>query len=301
MTIKKIFTGLVAIGVLAGASSCKKSLNDLLNNPNYPGTTTADVDLYLNQVQLSFNNFWVTASDYGAQLVRQQQWVGPFYRNAYTPSTFDGEWETAYAGGNAPFGASATLAYGGVIPNADALIKLATSQKKYIQSGIAKVLKAFTLATLVDDFGDVPFSQANQGNANTNPKVDQGAAVYAGALSLLDSAITDLKNPDAAPGPANDLYYPGSTEVANWVTFAKTLKLKLYMQTRLVDPSVTSKITALLTENDLINDPSQDFVFKYGTSITAPDSRHEHYGLDYVNSGGVGEYICNYFMCSRCL
>jgi len=302
MTIKKIFSGLLVIGVLAGTSSCKKSLDNLLNNPNYPGTTTADVDLYLNQVQLSFNNFWVTASDYGAQLVRQQQWIGPFYRNGYTPSTFDGEWETAYSGGSAVFGAyggalgpSAT-AYGGVIPNADALIKLATTQKKYIQSGIAKVLKAFTLATLVDDFGDIPYSEADLGNANTNPKVDPGAAVYTGVLSLLDSAIADLQNTNAAPGPANDLFYPGGDEVANWVTFAKTLKLKLYMQTRLVDNTATAKIQALLSENDLINDPSQDFVFKYGTSITAPDSRHEHYALDYVNSGGVGEYICNYFM-----
>jgi len=84
--------------------------------------------------------------------------------------------------------------------------------------------------------------------------------------------------------------------VANWITLAKTLKLKFYMQTRLVDNTATAKIQALLTENDLINDPSQDFVFKYGTSVTSPDSRHEHYALDYVNSGGVGEYICNYFM-----
>jgi hypothetical protein len=302
MTIKKIFTGLLAIGVLAGSSSCKKSLDNLLNNPNYPSPTTADVDLYLNQVQLSFNNFWVTASDYGAQLARQQQWIGPFYRNAYTPTTFDGEWETAYSGGNAYFGAysgtlgTSALAYGGVIPNADALIKIASAQKKYIQSGIAKVLKAFTLATLVDDFGDIPYSEADLGNANTTPKVDQGAAVYAGALALLDSAILDLQNKDAAPGPANDLFYPGGDEVANWVTFVKTLKLKLYMQTRLVDPSVNAKIQALLSENDLINDPTQDFVFKYGTSINAPDSRHEHYALDYVNSGGVGEYLSNYFM-----
>jgi hypothetical protein len=46
----------------------------------------------------------------------------------------------------------------------------------------------------------------------------------------------------------------------------------------------------------LINDASQDFVFKYGTSITSPDSRHPHYAADYNNSGSVGDYIGNYFM-----
>src|SRR5882757_2226503 len=257
MNFKKIFIGLLGISLLAGIFSCKKSLDNLLSNPNYPGASTADVDLYLNQVQLSFNNFWVTASDYGAQLARQQQWSGPFYRNAYTPTTFDGEWETAYAGGSAVFGAySAALgpsatAFGGVIPNADALIKLAQTQKKYIQSGIARILKAFTLATLVDDFGDIPYSEANLGNANTNPKVDPGATVYAGVQGLLDSAIIDLQNTDAAPGPANDLFYPGDNEAANWITLARTLKLKFYMQVRLVDNTAAAKIQTLLTENDL--------------------------------------------------
>jgi hypothetical protein len=302
MNYRKIFISVVTVTLITGMTSCSKSLDERLTNPNYPSTSTADVDLYLNQVQLTFNNLWVTASDYGAQLVRQQQWTGPFYRNGYTPASFDGEWEIAYAGGPTQFGAyygalgASASTYGGVIPNADALIKLAQTQKKFIQSGIARVLKAFTMGILVDDFGDVPYSEANQGNANTNPKVDPGASIYAAIQTQLDSAIFDLRNPDAAAGPANDLFYPGGDEAANWITLAKTLKLKFYMQTRLVDNTVAAKIQTLLTENDLINDPSQDFVFKYGTSVTSPDSRHEHYALDYVNSGGVGEYICNYFM-----
>lgn len=302
MNYRKIFISVITVTLITGMISCSKSLDQRLTNPNYPSTSTADVDLYLNQVQLTFNNVWLTASDYGAQLTRQQQWVGPFYRNGYTPASFDGEWEIAYAGVPTQFGAyygalgASASTYGGVVPNADALIKLAKTQKKFIQSGIARILKAFTMGILVDDFGDVPYSEANLGNANTNPKVDPGASIYAAIQDQLDSAILDLQNPDAAAGPANDLFYPGSDEVANWTTLAKTLKLKFYMQTRLVDNTVAAKIQALLTENDLINDPSQDFVFKYGTSVTSPDSRHEHYALDYVNSGGVGEYICNYFM-----
>src|SRR6186713_2391613 len=280
MNYKKIFSGFVLITLLAGISSCKKSLETLLTNPNYPGPTTADVDLYLNQVQLSFNNFWVTASDYGGQLARHQNWVGPKYRNAYTPTTFDGEWETAYAGGSAFFGAysvalgASANAYGGTLSNANSLIPLAESQKKYIQAGIARILKAFTLATLVDDFGDVPSAEAELGNANTNPKADPGATVYAAIQLMLDSAMVDFKKTGAAKGPAVDLFYPGSDEVKNWTTLAKTLKLKFYMQTRLVDNTAAAKIQDLLTENDLINTPAQDFVFKYGSSITSPDSRH---------------------------
>jgi hypothetical protein len=278
MNYKKILPAILGILLLTGASSCKKQFDKLLTNPNYPSPSTADVDLYLNEVQLDFNNFWTTAGDYGGQLSRQQHWNGPFYRNGYTPSSFDGQWTTAYTG---------------VLTNANALIPLAISQRKYLQAGIARILKAYTLGTLVDNFGDVPYSEATLGNDNTIPKIDGGAAIYAAVQGLLDSAIADLSKPNATTFVGNDLFYGGNK--ANWTTFAKTLKLKFYMQARLVDNTVTSKIQALLTENNLIKTAAEDFVFRYGTSVTAPDSRHTHYAADYTNNGN-GEYLSNYFI-----
>src|SRR5438552_3674122 len=124
MNYKRIYI-ILTIAFLTGLSACKKEFNGYLDNPNSPSPTTADVDLYLNQVQVSFKDFWTRASDLGAQLTRQQYWVGPFYRNGYTPASFDDEWTDAYTG---------------VLANANALIPLAQSQKKYIQSGIARTL-----------------------------------------------------------------------------------------------------------------------------------------------------------------
>jgi hypothetical protein len=72
------------------------------------------------------------------------------------------------------------------------MIPLAQSQKKYIQSGMARVMKAYTYGTLVDVFGDVPYSNAVKGSDNTTPSVDGGAAVYTAVQNLLDSAIIDL-------------------------------------------------------------------------------------------------------------
>ncbi len=277
MQYKKLLPGLVAILLLAGASSCKKTFDKLLDNPNFPSPSTADVDLYLNEVQLDFNNFWNSTGEYGAQLSRMLHWTGPFYRNGYTPSSFDDQWTTAYTG---------------VFTNANALIPLAQAQRKYFQSGVARILKAFTLGTLVDNFGDVPYTEANLGNVNTVPKVDKGSANYAIVQTLLDSAIVDLGKPGATFN-GNDLFYNG--KAANWITLAKTLKFKFYMQARLVDNTVTPKIQALLTENNLINTPAQDFQFRYGTSVTSPDSRHPHYASDYTNTGN-GEYLSNYYM-----
>ncbi|MFT3937061.1 MAG: SusD/RagB family nutrient-binding outer membrane lipoprotein [Chitinophagaceae bacterium] len=279
MKYKKILQGILGMLLIAViSSSCKKTFDNLLNNPNYPSPSTADVDLYLNVVQVDFNDFWNRQADIGGQLSRQQHWTGPFYRNGYTPASFDAAW---------------TLAYASVFTNANALIPLAQSQRKYLQSGIARTLKAFTLGTLVDNFGDVPYSEATLGSDNTIPKVDAGATSYAAVQTLLDSAIADFGKSNSATFNGMDLFYNGSK--ANWIKFAKTLKFKFYMQARLVDNSATAKIQALLTENNLITDPSQDFVFKYGTSITSPDTRNPHYATDYTNNGN-GDYLSNYFM-----
>lgn len=276
MNYKQIILGMLLIATI---SSCNKKLDSLLVNPNLPTTTTADVDLYLNQVQLSFTGFYTGASDYGAQLTRQQEWYGPLYANAYSPNSFDGLWSTAYSS---------------IIKNADALIPLAQKQKKYVQSGIARTLKAYVLGTLVDDFGDVPFAEADLGVANTNPKVDGGASVYVAVQTLLDSAIADFAKTGASSKPTNDLFYGGSA--ANWTRAAKTLKLKFLMQTRLVDNSVTAKVQTLLTENNLITTEAQDFVFKYATNISSPDTRHPHYASNYTAGGQAGDFISNFFM-----
>ena len=275
MKYKKIVFGLLLVAT--GFTACNKELDTLLTNPNYPSTTTADVDLYLNKVQLDFNNFFQSASSYSGSLARQTFWGGPFYYNGSSPASFDGMWTTAYSG---------------VIANTDALVPLAQAQKKYTQSGMARILKAYTLGTLVDLYGDVPYSQATKGAENTTPAVDGGASVYKGVIALLDSGIADMKATGASSATKTDLYYGGSA--AKWITLAKTLKLKFLMNTRLVDATAKDKIQALLTENDLINTSANDFQFQYGKALT-PDSRHPDYAGDYNNNGG-GNYLSNYFM-----
>jgi uncharacterized lipoprotein YajG len=58
--MKKYIKILFVSALVAGMAACNKEMNSLLNNPNYPSPATADVDLYLNQVQLSFNNFYIS-------------------------------------------------------------------------------------------------------------------------------------------------------------------------------------------------------------------------------------------------
>lgn len=275
--MKKIGKYLIIVIGFTVLGSCKK-LDTLLDDPNSPTLQQADVDLYLNQVQLSFSSFFNQAQNFGSQLTRMTVFYGPTYTNGYSPQNFDAIWSTAYTG---------------VIKNADAMIALARTQQKNYHAGIAEVLKAYTLITLVDLFGDVPYSEANQGNANINPKVDLGKNIYSNAIALLDTAIGDL-NKASSSNPTNILF--STAAKADWIRVANTLKLKAYITTRLVDPSAGAKIQALLTAGNVISTDAQEFTFKYGTSQSTPNSRHPLYNVSYTTGNDASIYLGTYYM-----
>jgi hypothetical protein len=88
MKIYKLILGIVLVSSLG---ACKK-MDSLLDNPNSVNPNQANVDLLLNQSQLSFKDVYNRLSDLGGQLTRQQVMFGPLYNNAYQPTSFDGVW-----------------------------------------------------------------------------------------------------------------------------------------------------------------------------------------------------------------
>ncbi|HEY4155607.1 MAG TPA: SusD/RagB family nutrient-binding outer membrane lipoprotein [Puia sp.] len=272
-------------------ASCKRvndNLSGLLNDPSKPSLEAADVDLYLNNIQINFANFYSSydnvgnilgVSDFGGQVTRMEvMYFQNTYLNAYFPGNFDQLWTDAYVG---------------VFKSANIMIPLAEEKGEFVHAGIAKVIKAYTMITLVDFFGDIPYSEANLGVANPNPHADHGAVIYDSALALLDSAIIDLGLPSST-APSNDLFYGG--DPAKWTTLAKTLKLKAYVQIRLVDQTVKDKINDLIDEGDLVYTSPEDFAFNFSTHSQSPDSRHPKYLWNYGTDNSAQDYIGNYFM-----
>jgi hypothetical protein len=281
---------IIYFSLLAVLLGCGKQLDKLLDNPSLAQPSAADVDLYFNNAQLQFAKFFSSydavgnqdgVSDFGAQITRMETAnTGGTYREVYFPESFDALWGYAYQD---------------VFTNLNAMFPVAESQKKFVHIGAGKIMKAYILMTLVDYFGDVPYSEANMGAENTNPKADPGKQAYDSVISLLNSAISDLaKSPGSLP--TNDLFYSGSR--VKWTTLAKTLQLKAYIQTRLVDNSANTKIQQLLTENNLIDavDGSEDFQFQFSTKDQAPDSRHPKFINNYGTGLGANDYIGTHFM-----
>jgi hypothetical protein len=284
MKMKKIFILVLSVSLLG---SCTKKLDELLVNPNGPTPESANADLYLTQLQLNFAGFFNSASSYGMELTRQIVMYGPTYQQAYSPQSFDGIWSTAYTG---------------VFKHANALIPVAEKERKWIAAGMAKTIKAYTLITLVDMFGDIPYSSANLGSENTNPTIDKGSDVYAAAIGLLDAAIADFQKSTAFPG-SQDLFFgaANATGAARWRTTAKLLKLRAINNTRLVDAGAVGKINTLLADADVVaalSGTANDFEFRYSTKQANPNSRHPRYNGNYSAAGSAGDYMGVYFMWS---
>ena len=250
------------------ASSCADKLDELLENPNAVTSESASPDFLLNRIQLDYKDLWFGIADRGARLTRMINQGSALYEAAYTPTSTNGTWSNAYAN---------------VLADIDFLIPLAQTSNFQRHLGIAKTIKAMVLMDLVDTYGDVPFTEAIAGATNFNPKVDNGQAVYAAALTLLNEASTHFTATTAGT-PPNDYFY--GNNYGRWGRLVNTLKLKYYLNTKLVDAAASrTGINALISGNALLG-TGDDFVFRFGTTNADPDSRHPKFAGQYTNGGG---------------
>lgn len=257
-------------------SSCETTDLDLREDPNALSVNAANPDLLLNKIQTQFASTMQGFGTVGSEVSRLKWMFGRNYQDdAYSASTFNGDWEDSYQV---------------ILKNIQVMTPLAEAKgfKKHI--GIAQVIEAYTIVTLVDYFGDIPYSEALS-TTNLTPKLDAGKDVYAAALVLLDKAIVNFKA--TAPASPKDFYYGGNW--TKWEKLANTIKLKIYLQTRLVDATAISKFNAIIASNNFIG-TGEDFEFQWGTSNANPDSRHPEYVNNYTPSGVEAGYQANWLM-----
>ncbi len=117
-------------------------------------------------------------------------------------------------------------------------------------TGVAKILKAYEYSLMVDTWGDIPYSEAQQLVNNFNPAYDDDAIIYPKLIALLNEAIIDLNATTSLLTPgSNSVIYPGtfSAVKANWIKLANTLKLRLLLHYSKKDPAFcVAQITALV-------------------------------------------------------
>lgn len=239
----KIATALVVVTIL---SSCQgfidKNVSPNLTSSNPPSLILSSIEGYLAFTMgsdlLRYSGLW--SQQMAAQNGRQTEAYDLYILQ---PTELNGVWRTNL--------------YAGILADCEEILKKdpATVHPHYF--GIAKLIKAFTYTILVDNWGDVPYTQAIQGaSGNFTPDVDNGQAIYTAMLALIDDAIVNLNTASSlASVGADDIIYGGSQNIIRWIRFGNTLKLRMYLHLANVSGFDTSVIT-----NFVNNTPATNFM-----------------------------------------
>lgn len=278
--MKNSFIKLFLFTAILFAASCETIDLDQTEDPSGVPDNLLDPVYVFNHAQLELADFVNSSNAFTQRVTRQMAMTGGnTYDNAFAPVNFNNNWNTAYRMLNA----IKTME-----PNA-------VKNNQFYVLGASKVIRAYVLITLTDMYGDIPLTEALQGNGNLSPKFDKSADVYKQVLTELDAAIEILKRPGSNDERVQDLYY---TSTSGWVKLANTLKLKMYNTARLagtdIGVDIGTAMLAVIAENDYIKETADDFAFQYGNSRFSPNARHPLYNDQYELGGGA--YIANYFM-----
>ncbi|MEP7278731.1 MAG: SusD/RagB family nutrient-binding outer membrane lipoprotein [Bacteroidota bacterium] len=264
--------------------SCKKTL-DINIDPNNP-TSVAVSKLLTNAEQ----NLGVGLAIGGGNVGGLSQDLAVYTHQLTQRATTD---QYGVTGDDYWIGQNWNGIYLSTLNNLEDVIAHATADGNMKYAGIAKILKAYAYSQMVDVYGDVPFTEANQFKTGVKyPKFDSGKDIYPALFTILDEGVANLTASAAnklTPG-GDDVIYKGS--VANWTKAANTIKLKLYTQTRLTS-NVTAAVTALLANPaNLINTTTESFLLPFGPN-GATDDRNP--GFNDYYAGQRSNYISPWF------
>lgn len=273
--IKNLVLTMFSAGLIV---SCETTELGLTNDPNEANPSQATPDAYLNSISQEFARFNQDFGTNASEVTRINHMGARLYQQAYSPASQDVEWRTAYSS---------------ILVDIQAMNELATEANFKRHIGMGQVMEAFIIVTLVDFYGDIPYSEAVSGIENLNPALDNGESIYTAALNLLDQAVNNFSTEDNAADPSIDFFYDGDWET--WIKLTNSLKLKIYAQTRLVDASAVGAFNSIITSGNYITSTDEDFQFRWGSSVVNPDSRHPDYADNYTPQGSA-DYVSNWLM-----
>ncbi len=275
---------MLAIAMLFTVSSCDLFDLDINSDPNNP--SQASLELLLTNVMLD------ASSTFGGGLNNSTSGFMAQTSSSDDHNMTNGSWNGTW-----------NFLYSGPLNDLERIIVAATEQGNnphYL--AVAQILKAYYFSLMVDLWGDIPYFTAFKGDqGDKTPGYDDQAAIYADLIQLCDDAVANIALTSPVRVLGDVIYNNGGTSVSaatqmsRWRKAAKSLKLRLLLQTSKVDPTATAEIQALITENDLILTAAEDFQFKFGT-LQNPDDRHPWYQNGYSGGEAGFSYYGHQFM-----
>ncbi|EDM34495.1 hypothetical protein PBAL39_10875 [Pedobacter sp. BAL39] len=115
--------------------------------------------------------------------------------------------------------------------------KFVSEEVRQNQNAQIEIMEVLAWSTLVNTFGNVPYTQALD-ISNVQPKYDDAKTIYSDLLVRLDAALEQLNPAFDGFGSADLIYGQKATPIDNWQKFGNSLKLRLGLILADENPSV---------------------------------------------------------------
>jgi hypothetical protein len=238
---------LLAVAVASATSSCSSFL-DVNTNPNAATTVTPD-QLLGNALVVSGANYtnYNSYTSFPAGYWGKSNQVSGFNEvrtNNYTSTYQQGLWTGTYDN---------LEDYQLIRTNA-----LAASYPNH--AAIARIMKAYNYLLLVDEYGDIPYTNALKGAENTTPSFDKAADIYKSLVEELKGAVSDINaaTNGTKPGAEDVVFGGGTAGMTRWKRFANSLRLRILLrQSSTTDATLNSYVASEMT---LLNSAPDGFI-----------------------------------------
>ncbi len=253
-------------------TSCEKDLN-INTNPNTP--TGVDKSFILTAAQGSIatviggdlTNLGGFLAQYHTQAPSASQYLSIDSYNMNTDYA-NRLWSELYAGG---------------LNDLKYVKEVAEDENDTGSYLIATVLQAYTYQVLTDLFGSIPYSESLLGSQNINPAPDAGEVIYPALIASIDDALTKYKN-DPVPSTVGkqDVIY--NANMGDWIKFANTLKLKMYLRMAYTTLANPAAVNTLMAENNFI---TSDAKFSVYSAVLEENKNNPFYDVQIDRIGDV--------------
>lgn len=272
---KSYVAGLFALLALAIVSqSCTKGFEELNVNPNEPTEVNPEF-LFTESIVKSFEDDVVgVETELNGLMTWSQIIASPIGINSsseqyvYSGSSNNKIWDRWHVG---------------VLSNLQSIINQTKDDPNLVNKhAVARIWKAYMYQKITDLWGDIPYSEALQGSAETPifaPKYDSQDQIYYDLLNELKSAVAAIDMDKDDFGAADPLFQ-GDLEA--WKRFANSLRLRMSLRISNVAQGVAQEhITALMNEDNFISSNTESASFPYMPGTRSPIveffTRYEHF------------------------
>jgi hypothetical protein len=147
------------------------------------------------------------------------------------------------------------------------------------QLAIIEIMSVFAWSYLVENFGNIPYSEALDYHF-TSPVYDDALTIYKDLISRLDIAMNQLTLSESGMPAGYDNIFAGTAEgTAKWFRFANTLKLRMGLMLYDVDNNIAKSIVESAAQRAFV----EGDVMTMNYLLEAPNQNQQY--IDFVLSG----------------